>query len=142
MRTGKKKGITLIELSTVDLNAGREHLEDLLGQKLKEEGISFLKLSQKELEEKVQRYQIDHLTELFVQFIQKAQKRMWSAKDVKEILAAVSGTEEKTRFFLTLACQVYQVYEENLRKDDHTDYDRLIMRAAQFIEDTQGNCSI
>jgi DNA helicase-4 len=48
----------------------------------------------------------------------------------------------RTNAFLELASKVYEIFQENLIKNGSLDFDVLINRAVEKIEETNGNCEI
>ena len=138
----REKGVPLIEFSIADLNRGREAFEALVKSRLSAAGVFCEKLPQVELEKRVVRNQVDRLTELFVQFIQKAKKRMWQAKDVQERLLTHKHTDERERIFLQLASRIYTDYESALKEKNSMDFDDLIMQSVALIEQSKGECGV
>lgn len=138
----QEKNIPLIEFSVADLHSGREAFETIIKTRLEETGVVCEKLPQKELEKRVVRNQIDRLTTLLVQFIQKAKKRMWNTAEVQERLLAYAPADERERIFLQLASRIYADYQAELENQKSMDFDDLMMQAANLIEQTSGECGI
>ena len=141
-RYWKGKGIPLIELSIVDLRRGRAKFEQNLENRLADIGISKDKLPQKELERKVIQFQKDRMSGLFVQFIEKAKKRMWSVQVTREQVRKYKTTDERVKLFLTLGCQVYEAYQKGLASRNAMDFNDLLTKAAERIQETGANCTI
>lgn len=141
-RYWKEKGIPLVELSITDVRSGRDRFEEILGERLAEAGVKKERLNQKDLEKKVIRFQKDRMTELFVQFIQRAKKLMWSVEDVQKKIREYQTSDDRARLFLTLGCQVYSAYQKKLADTNSIDFDDLIIKASKLIYDTQGKCTI
>ncbi len=132
----KVKKITLIETSIADLKDGRESFERILKAKLKQHGIECKKLSKEEIIKKIVEPSITRITEMFVQFIQKAKMNEFSPEHILKISENIS--EDKVKIFLKLANKVYKEYEKK-PKDDFYD---LLMKATRKIRETKGNCEI
>jgi DNA helicase-4 len=138
----KNKGVPLIETSIKDLRNGREHFEGILTNRLREAGINCIKLSEEEIRKRFEEpQQIDKITELFVQFIQKAKKNQISPDNIERVIKE-NNYPERTSRFLKLASKVYAKYQESLIKSKKIDFDDLIIKAALTIEKTTGNCEI
>ena len=138
----KEKEIPLIEMSVANIRHGREQFEQILNDRLSGVGIRNEKLSQKELEDKVIRNQKDRMTKLFVQFIQRAKKRMWSVEEVQNKVRDYITSDKRTRLFLNLGCQVYSAYQKALEKKNSIDFDDLIIKASELIRNSNGNCTL
>jgi DNA helicase-4 len=138
----KEKEIPLVEMSVADIRRGREQFEQILNDRLAEVGIKNEKLSQKDLENKVIRNQKDRMTELFVQFIQRAKKRMWTVEEIQNKVREYKTNDERTRLFLNLGCQVYSAYQKALEKKNSIDFDDLIIKASELIRNSNGNCTL
>lgn len=141
-RYWKEKGIPLVELSIADTRYGRDHFERILEEKLAEASVIKARLNQKDLEKKVIRFQKDRMTELFVQFIQRAKKQMWSIEEVQKKVHAYQTSDDRVKLFLALGCQVYSAYQRKLEDTKSIDFDDLIAQASKLIRDTQGKCAI
>ena len=138
----REKNIPLIEFSVADLRGGRESFEAIIKKRLLSAGVVCEKLPQLDLEKRVVRNQIDRLTSLFVQFIQKAKKQMWSSAHVQERLRAYKFQDERERIFLQLASRIYEDYQIDLAKRNAIDFDDLMMQAAALIDKDAGECEI
>ena len=136
------KSIPLVELSVGDLRYGRDRFEKILEDKLAKVGIKKGKMNRKDLEKKVIHFQKDRMTEMFVQFIQRAKKQMWSVEDMQQKVRDYRIDDERVKFFLNLGCHVYSVYQKKLEETNSIDFDDLIIKASQLIRDSQGNCAI
>ena len=138
----KDKGIPLIEFSIVDLRGGRDNFEKVVKSRLDQVGLRCVKLPQEVLEESVERIHSDRLSRLFVQFIQKARKCMWSATEIQQKVNEFSSKDHRVQIFLNIASQVYTAFEKKLHSENLVDFDELIVRAADIIEKTKGECSL
>ena len=138
----RERGIPLIEFSIVDLLDGRDSFEAIIKTRLSEAGVICERLPQKVLESRVMRAQIDRITELLVQFIQKAKKRMWSPKEVQRAITDHQCLGEREHIFVQLASRIYDDYECALNEQNVMDFDDLLLRAASLIEESKGDCGI
>lgn len=138
----EEKRIPLVELSIADTRLGRKRFEEILEERLAIVGIKKGILNQKDMEKKVIRYQKDRMTDLFVQFIQKAKKQRWDIEDLQNKVRTYQTSDEREKLFLALGCQVYSAYQKKLSENNAIDFDDLIIKAANLIRDTQGNCTI
>ncbi len=136
----KVKKITLIETSIADLKGGRESFERSLEAKLKQCGIECKKLSKEEIIKRIVEPSITRITEMFVQFIQKAKMNEMSLEYISEISKNIS--EDKVKIFLKLANKVYKEYEKRLKNENKIDFYDLMRKATERINQTKGNCEI
>lgn len=137
----RQKRATLIETSIKDLCYGRGHFENILKSKLESVGIRCEKLSEEEILKRVVDPQITKMTELFVQFIQKAKKNEFTVEDIRRESQKYSN-DERVSAFLELANKVYYEYDKALKQNNKIDFDDLVLRAAQIIDETKGECEI
>ncbi len=137
-----EKDVSLVEFSIADLTGKREAFEAVVKARLTKAGVECKKLSKEELEERVVRNQIDRLSEMLVQFIQKAKKLTWSAAEVGERLKSWKPADAREDIFLKLASRVYAEYENALKKADLLDFDDLMMQACNRVEQTKGESAI
>jgi DNA helicase-4 len=100
------------------------------------------KLPKRELEKKVVRNQVDRMTELFVQFIQKAKKQMWSVSEMKDKIRELQSQDKRVMEFLNLAIRVYGNYQEELKSQAALDFDDLLLEASKRIELSKGEDGI
>jgi len=139
----KNRGRVLIETSLDDLEGGRERFENILKTKLEKFGIKNLKLSEEEIINRIIEPQIARITEMFVQFIQKAKQVEMIPEDIKKkIDSSQNSFEERVKIFLELANKIYKEYKESLKKDNRIDFDDLLMRVKEIINKTEGECGI
>jgi len=140
----KKKKIPLIETSLDDLEEGRKNFEDILKSKLERFSIKALKLSEKEIIQKIFTLRsFPRIIDMFVQFIQKAKKGKLTSDDIhRKIDSSKISFDKKTRIFLEIANDVYRKYTESLKKYNKIDFDDLLMRATEIIDEKRGRCEI
>ncbi len=136
------KDFILIETSISDLRKGRKQFEILFKEKLEKSGISCNPLPREEVMRRIKDFHISRMSELFTQFIQKAQKAEMTANDVQKKRQELDIQDTRTLIFLKLAQRVYARYEKKLTEGSYTDFDRLLTDAINLIESTKGECSI
>ena len=134
-------GITFMETSVVDLRNGRDVFEKRLKALLEANGIPCIKKDEATLISKIQLNQTSKVIKRIVGFIQAAKKNKMSPTDVLNKAKSMNLSERATRF-ITLATHLYKRYDEELVKQDKTDFDNIMLEAIQKIKDTHGNCPI
>ena len=108
----QKRGWELVETSIRDLRSGRENFEKKLKSKLEHVGIKRQKLPESTIIKRiVESPHIMRMTELFVQFIQRAKQ---SGRTVAELQCEIdqANYDDRTRIFLKIANQVYSEYNQ------------------------------
>ena len=138
----KEREEYLFETSVADLRSGREEFEKILKRRLSREGIPCNRLTDSEIFQKVIDFHRTRITQLFVQFIQKAKKQFLSPEDIAEKIQNIRSEDTRTGVFLDLASKVYENYQLKLAEDRLIDFDDLISRAVETIEKTSGECEI
>ncbi len=134
------RGWKLVETSIRDLRSGREHFEKKLKSKLEHVGIKRQKLPESTIIKGiVEPPHIKRMTELFVQFIQRAKQ---SGRTVAELQRQINQAnyDERTQIFLNIANQVYSEY--NQKKHNKMDFNDLIDQAIKIIDKYAGETSI
>jgi DNA helicase-4 len=135
-----QKEITLIETSVRDLGRGREAYESTLKEKLENAGIGCRKLPDEEIQRKVVKIHLTRMTELFVQFIQRAKKQRLTSPEAKKKISDINDT--RTKVFWELACRIYSEYQKALNNSGNFDFDDLLESAIRVTDETEGNRSI
>jgi DNA helicase IV len=142
----RAKGVPLIETSVDDMRQGRAVFNAMLLAKLKAYGIEAVPLDEATLAERVQKRYWNELTQRMGQFIQRAKNRRKSPADIKRMLLDLRtpGSHEtglRTRIFWRLAARVYVEYEKHLAENGQMDFQDLLARAGEKIEEAKGNLS-
>ena len=138
----QKRGWKLVETSIRDLRSGREHFEKKLKSKLEHVGIKRQKLPESTIIKRiVESPHIKRMTELFVQFIQRAKQ---SGRTVAELQCEINQAnyDDRTQIFLKIANQVYSEYNQAIKKHNKMDFDDLIDQAIKIIDKRAGEISI
>ena len=138
----QEEGWILVETSIRDLRSDRKHFETKLKAKLEHVGIKCQKLPESTIIKKiVEPPRIRHITELFVQFIQRAKK---NGRTVVELEREIdrANYDERTQTFLEIANQIYSEYIQALKKCNQMDFDDLIIKATQLIDERVEEISI
>ena len=81
------------------------------------------------------------MTELFVQFIQRAKKNGHTVAELQREIAQ-ANYDDRTQIFLNIANQVYSEYNQALKKHNKMDFDDLIDQAIKIIDKHAGEISI
>lgn len=134
-------GIIFLETSIVDLKNGRNAFEMHLKKLLETKGIPCVKQDVATLVNKVQLNQSSKVIKRIMNFIQAAKKNKMSPEDILNKARNVK-LSDRTKKFLILATYIYKKYDEELIKQDKTDFDNIMLEAIQKIKDNKGNCPI
>ena len=138
----QKEGYVLVETSIRDLRSGRENFEKKLRSKLEHVGIKRQKLPESTIIKRIVKPpHIKRMTELFVQFIQRAKQ---SGRTVAELQCEINqaNNDDRTQIFLKIANQVYSEYNQAIKKHNKMDFDDLIDQAIKIIDKCAGETSI
>ena len=132
----QKEGYVLVETSIRDLHSGRENFEKKLRSKLEHVGIKCQKLPESTIIKGiVEPPHIKSMTDLFVQFIQRAKKNGCTTAELQREIDRINY-DDKTQTFLEIANQVYSEYDQALQKDNQMDFDDLVVHATQIIDES------
>ena len=138
----QKRGWKLVETSIRDLRFGRENFEKKLKSELEHVGIKRQKLPESTIIKGiVESPHITRMTELFVQFIQRAKQ---SGRTVAELQYEINqaNNDDRTQIFLKIANQVYSEYNQAIKKHNKMDFNDLIDQAIKIIDKCAGGTSI
>lgn len=135
---------TLIETHAGLLGFGRESFEKTLCDILVRQGIQCHRLSREEIVKRVfdNDFTISRMADLFLQFIQRAKKKGWSADKVYQIVSSSPDPEHRNRLFHDLALRVYREYEKRLEESGSMDFDDLLEQAVDEVRSKGGEASI
>ena len=134
--------VLLIETSIVDLAKGRKHFENILRSKLSAHRIKLLKLSDEELYKRLDMVHRARLTGMFAQYIQKSRKQRLLPGELKKRIDRIDRTNDRVRTFSEMANAIYRKYLEELSRTSSIDYDELIERPVEIINESHGACEI
>ncbi|MBI1924409.1 UvrD-helicase domain-containing protein [Candidatus Poribacteria bacterium] len=138
----RERGKILVETSIRDLYGGRKIFECVLKSRLERVGVICEKLSEEDIIKKIVTPEsITRMTELFVQFIQRAKK---NERTVEAIQRAIDENhyDERAQTFLEIANQVYKEYNAALTRHNKMDFDDLMVQAAQIINASRGEVTL
>ncbi|TNF06698.1 MAG: hypothetical protein EP323_04540, partial [Gammaproteobacteria bacterium] len=115
---------------------GREKFEIRLKKILESNGICCRKLSKEEIVARVFQndFAISRVAELFLQFIQRAKKRSWSADDAAKHISDAPNSEPKVQLFHKLALRAFREYELCLEEQQAMDFDDLLVQATEEVK--------
>jgi len=85
--------------------------------------------------------QITEITELFIQFIQRAKKSEMTSNDIQEEIK-INYSSNRIYSFLSFANEVYKQYEEYLVTTNRMDFDDLLNKATEMVYKSRGECAI
>lgn len=127
----------LMETHTGMLAMGRDAFENHLRDELERQGIKCERLSQTEIVRRVFENDIviSRMAELFLQFIQRAKKRVWSTDQLFQQIAANPDPEPRSRIFHDLALRAYREYEAMLAEESAMDFDDLLTQATLAVRE-------
>ena len=134
--------VTLLETSIADTIHGREFFENLLREKIETLGTTLARCPDDELIERVVRKKHSRLSQMCLQYIQRAKKQMLTPGMMSKKIDELEFTDAKTQAFLTIANRVYGKYEENLVEQKKMDFDDLMTEVIEEIHTKQGECHI
>ena len=80
---------------------------------------------------------IRRMTELFVQFIQRAKKNGHTVAELQREIDQ-ANYDDRTQIFLNIANQVYSEYNQAIKKHNKMDFDDLIDQAIKIIDKHAG----
>jgi len=141
-RYWKEKDTPLLETSVADLCSSREAFESRLKAKLESHGIACNKLADEEIQNKVTRLQIERMVQLFVQFIQKAKRKVITTERIHDKIKEFKAKDLRTQIFLELSAKMYLEYQRKLDTENAMDFDDLLYEAAYLVDSNRGNCKI
>lgn len=138
------KKTTLLETHAGLLGHGREPFEKALRDILVRQGIQCHRLSREEIVRRVfdNDFAISRMADLFLQFIQRAKKKGWSADRVYQIVSSSPDPEHRNRLFHGLALRAYREYEKMLGESGSMDFDDLLEQATEEVRSKGGEASI
>lgn len=125
---------TLIEFSPVDIaRNGVDSFRDMLKNRIEDDGVACVRLSEDEIWHRVRDRAIDRFTGASVGFIGRCRKQSLSPPALKELIESYSPLSPVEAMFLDLAHRLYISYLDRLRATGEEDFDGLMQRAAEAI---------
>lgn len=127
----------LLETHAGLLFAGREEFESRLRDVLEGQGITCQRLSQPEIISRVfeNDFVISRMAELFLQCIQRAKKKGWSADQFYLRISEKPDPEPRARLFHDLSLRAFREYEAMLAEESAMDFDDLLAQATQEVKE-------
>ena len=140
----KLKGIPLLETHTGLMAHGREDFEKKLSGILEGSDIQCQLLPKEEIIQRVfeNDFAISRIAGLFLQFIQRVKKRVWSPDEVSRRILESPDREPRARLFHQLALRAYREYQAILEEDDAMDFDDLLIQAMEEVQSRGASASI
>lgn len=130
------QSIALLETHTGLLASGRVAFENQLRDELARHGIKCQRLSQDEIVRRVfeNDFVISKMAGLFLQFIQRAKKKGWSADQLFQHISTSPDPEPRARLFHDLALRACREYEAMLAEESSMDFDDLLAQATLEVK--------
>jgi DNA helicase-4 len=131
-----KLGWTLIEFSPKDItNEGTGAFLERLKTTLIDQNIQCARLSEDEIWNRVHDRAIDRFTTVSVGFVSRCRKQSLSPIELLEKIKRYSSLSSVEDMFLGLVYSLYNAYLNRLSSTGEEDFDGLMQRAAQAVED-------
>lgn len=131
-----KQGWRLIDFYPSDIaERGDQAFQGQLKLALEDHGVVCNRLSENEIWHRVRERAIDRFTKAVVGFIGRCRKKSWSPEDLRDNIDARPAASEVESMFLDLAHEIYAAYLSRLSGTGEDDFDGLMQRAAQRINE-------
>lgn len=131
-----KSGWTLIEFTPEDIaSEGSAAFLERLKTTLLDQGIQFTRLSEDEIWNRVRDRAIDRFTTACVGFVGRCRKQSLSPLELLDEIKSYSPLSPVEGMFLDLVYSLYAAYLNRLSATGEEDFDGLMQRAAQAVED-------
>lgn len=125
--------VQLIKVFKEDVAGDTDTLSKELLEFLKDEGVSYRKLSEEEIWERIKERAIDEFTKAITSFIGRCRKKDLSVEVLCKLIQNYSSELPTEELFLEVACNIYEDYLRKLQSENLEDFDGLISRAVQDI---------
>lgn len=133
-----KPGWKLLSYYPEDLNIDSlENLEHRIANDLTELGLKVFRLSDKEIWKKIENRGTYQFTKTVSNSISKIRKRNLSAKQFEDFVENYNSQDAIESRFLKLLVSIFSRYIEFLDQNDKDDFDGLVNRCVQEIEEDQ-----
>jgi len=136
------RSVVFIETSIRDMIKGREKFEAILKDRLASINVHVVKLEESELIERVVKKRAPRLAKMVLQFISKAKKRCIQPEVLESQLDSYEFSCEKEKVFCNLSSRLYRRYEQKLVCQKKIDFDDLMKRSVEMINNKRGNVLI
>lgn len=146
----EKNNVLFLSTSVDDFDGTMEtdervHFEQKLKSNLERHGFNLKRLNQEEIINKMleARANLDQLFEQITQFISRAKKQSLTPSDIKKLAESRASTlGERASNFIKIVRRVYENYQDSLKEENKIDFDDLLARAIETINQTQGDCEL
>lgn len=128
-RSERASNTILIQIP-MDTCDDSEKVLELISRSLREYGFLAVPMSDDELWRTVRDRAIDDFTKAVKQFISRCQKELITPERLSEMITG--GSEIQTKFW-RLGAKIFTLYLQSLTKDHKTDFDQLMLKAAEMI---------
>lgn len=115
------------------VGGGVDLFHSLLKERLEEQGIPCVRLSEDEIWYRVRDRAIDRFTTAMVGFIGRCRKQSLSPSELCNLIEGSSPLSSVESMFLNIANRLYKAYLERLSATGEEDFDGLMQRAADRI---------
>lgn len=131
----KKKEWRLLEFVPSDISAlGVNGFRAKLKERLEENGIQCVRLSEDEIWQRLRDRAIDRFTEAVRSFIGRCRKLWIKLPDLHVLISRHSCLSPVEGMFLTIAQRIYQTYLDRLSATGEDDFDGLLQQAIELID--------
>lgn len=101
-------------------------------------GVNHRILSEDEIWERIKERAIDQFSITIKTFVGRCRKKNYSVCDLKKLVDSYNTVTSEYKAFLEIATNIYNTYLNKLKQNGLEDFDGLILRAINFIEN--GRC--
>lgn len=131
----QKKGWTFLEFSPSDLaSLGPESFGRRLLKRLRDAGVEGHRLSEEEIWQRIRRRAIDHFTAAMTTFVGRCRKSNFSPEQLHELVERHLPITDAEGVFLELGESIHQGYLKRLESNHQDDFDGLLWRAVELLE--------
>ena len=130
-----KPGWTLIEFTPEDITSkGAAAFLERLKKRLEDQNIQCTRLSEDEIWNRVRDRAIDRFTKVCVGFVGRCRKQSLSPLELLDKIKSYSPLSPVEGMFLDIVYSLYDAYLNRLSSTGEEDFDGLMQRAAQAVE--------
>lgn len=133
----EKQGWTLIELYPRDVVGDTPSFQEKVLQAFQKANLTFRKLSNDEIWQRIKDRAIDEFTTVLVNFVGRCRKLCWSPQDLENRISTFEYQDDFEYRFLKLAHIIFRAYLTRLEETGEDDFDGLMQKAIARIEDGQ-----
>lgn len=134
-----RDGWTLIEFTPTDITSrGEEAFKQHLLDIVRDAGVEHRPLSDEDIWQLIERRAIDQFTGAMRSFVGRCRKRNLSLEELEALITAHDALSEAEELFLTVGVSVYAGYLDRLAVNKQEDFDGLMWRAIELLENGHG----